>query len=177
MQLLLSDKRWELVINVNEEAEETCCCLIVILSLAPWQSAKVMDELKMIRLGSLTVELVKRTDWLFAVGQVPSHRLIREAAYFCKRPQAISLIKLVSLRMFSTNICLLFLSDDRGEKVWTANKNANYEAQSTRFPLLSFVAVILKAANLNEIFAPDSQTRNTIFKLLLSFSWIQWPSL
>lgn len=62
MQLLLSDKRWELVINVNEEAEETCCCLIVILSLAPWQSAKVMDGLKMIRLGSLTVELVKRTD-------------------------------------------------------------------------------------------------------------------
>lgn len=95
---------------------ETCCCLIVILSLAPWQSAKVMDGLKMISLGSLTVELVKRTDWLFAVGHVPSHRLVREAAYFCKGPQAISLIKLVSLRMFSTNICLLFLSDDRGEK-------------------------------------------------------------
>lgn len=62
MQLLLSDKRWELVINVNEEAERLAVVYIVILSLAPWQSAKVMDGLKMISLGSLTVELVKRTD-------------------------------------------------------------------------------------------------------------------
>lgn len=37
----------------------------------------------MMSVGSLTPGLVNRTDWLFAVGQVPLHSLIRGAAYFC----------------------------------------------------------------------------------------------
>lgn len=59
---------------------------------------------------SVTLALVNRTDWWFAVGHAPSHGLIRAAACFCNMTSSAINDWIGFLQNIPpTNICLLFV--------------------------------------------------------------------